>query len=63
MVKNGLFAILSFQSKISIIPVSGKGQDLFALLTELICNTAGGFACRLAGSLALAAAARLQGVL
>lgn len=41
-----------------LITVSG----LFALLADLICNTAGGFARGLAGSLALAAAARLEGL-
>lgn len=43
------------QTEQHLIPM----QDLFALLTELVCDSAGGFACGLAGSLALAAAARL----
>lgn len=38
-------------------------QRLFALLALLVGNTAGGFACGLAGSLALAAAAGLEGLL
>ena len=37
-------------------------KSLFALLTNLICNTAGGLASGLAGSLALAAATCFKGV-
>ena len=44
------------QTEQHLITVSG----LFALLADLISNAAGSFACGLAGSLALAAAARLE---
>ncbi len=44
------------QTEQHLVTVSG----LFALLADLIRNAAGGFARGLAGSLALAAAARLE---
>lgn len=44
-----------------LIPIQVKFKGLFALLADLICNAAGGFACGLTRSLALAAAACFEG--
>ncbi len=44
-----------------LFPIQCKLLALAALLALLVCNTAGSFACRLAGSLAFAAATVLNG--